>query len=322
MRPLFDNDTIQIEITNRCTFRCSNCTRFCGHFEKPYIMDFDYFRKAVDSMVGFNKMVGIMGGEPLLHPEFEKFCEYARSLFPREQLGLWSAFPKGKEHYREIICKTFGNIFLNDHTRPDIFHQPLLVSPASVMSDLKPMYYFIDKCWIQNSWSASINPNGAFFCEVAAAWSLLLGETPETSKAWPVESGWWWRTTKDYTEQVETYCHRCGAAMPLKRRPSTDITDDISQDNYDLLKDRSPKLKDGEYKIHDGVTIPFDKQQRMASYKDHFWRNRIAAKYNIFIQPNGKGFEEPFLVKEEIKRPPELFKKMVSEYKESTICQE
>ena len=72
MRPLLNMDTIQLEITNACPNRCGNCTRFVGHHPKPFFMDFEFFKKAVDSMVTYPKMTGIMGGEPLLHPDFEK----------------------------------------------------------------------------------------------------------------------------------------------------------------------------------------------------------------------------------------------------------
>ena len=74
MRSLVDMDTIQIEVTNACTHSCSNCTRFCGHHAKPYFMTLPMFKEAVDSFVGFPKMVGLIGGEPLLHPAFEERC--------------------------------------------------------------------------------------------------------------------------------------------------------------------------------------------------------------------------------------------------------
>ena len=74
-----DMRVIQIDITNACPHRCSNCTRFCGHHEKSFFMDFDTFKRAVDSMEGFVGIVGMMGGEPTLHPEFERFARYLDS---------------------------------------------------------------------------------------------------------------------------------------------------------------------------------------------------------------------------------------------------
>jgi len=291
MKSLFNMDTIQIEITNACILSCSNCTRFCGHHYKPYFMSFDKFRQAVDSMVGYPKMTGFMGGEPLLHPEFEKFCEYALSKIPKEQLGLWTCFPDGKEKYREVICNTFGNIFLNDHTRNDIYHCPILVAADEMIEHKGRMFMLINDCWLQNAWSAAINPKGAFFCEIAASMSILF----ETDKAWKIEKEWWMRTPKDFKEQIEEYCPKCGCAMPLLRRASVDGRDDISQKNLERLKGKSKKIDRGEYVISD--CKPQAVLQEMASYKDPDYRNNIAARYGIYLMINEKGFLSPILRK-------------------------
>ena len=63
---------IQIEVTNRCPKRCSNCTRCVQHVRQPFVMGFDTFRKAVDSVADFPlrsdqsrtprpKCIGLMG---------------------------------------------------------------------------------------------------------------------------------------------------------------------------------------------------------------------------------------------------------------------
>lgn len=286
MRPLRDMDTIQIEITNACVHDCSNCTRFCGHIKKPFMMTLPTFKAAVDSMEGFPHMVGIMGGEPLLHPQFKELCEYALSKIPRAQLGLWTALPKGYEHYADLICSTFGNIFINNHSRPDIYHAPILIGIEDLVANPDDMWYPIDKCWIQNSWSASINPNGAYFCEVAAAMSILFDEP---STGWKVEKGWWKRIPKDYTVQCEQFCPRCGLAAPLHRRPSIDGYDDISQKNYDRLQGKSRKL--GKCIIGKGQLT--DAPEQMAAYKDISYREAIASSYGIALYPTNLGFLEP-----------------------------
>jgi hypothetical protein len=291
MKAMFDMDTIQIEITNACINECSNCTRFCGH-QKPYFMPFDQFKEAVDSLVDYPRMVGMMGGEPLLHPEFIRFCEYFCSKINYSKRGLWSCFPKGYEHYREVICKTFAHIFLNDHTRNDVHHCPVLVGAEEVMPNDPGMWVMINQCWLQNSWSAAVNPKGAFFCEIAASMSLLFDGKP----GWKVEPGWWWKTPKDFTAQMEEYCPKCGCAMPLGRRVSVDGRDDISPKNLERLKDKSFKIKRGKYVLSDlkMVTEP----ERMASYKDADYRSRIADRYGIFLVLNELNFLTPFLKKE------------------------
>src|SRR5574343_276399 len=133
MRRLIDME-VQVEITNACHMQCGNCTRFVGHHQKPYFMSREQVTSALESLDGHPKLVGIMGGEPLLHPDFEWICQEARKYFPREQLGLWTGLPKNERFvkYRDVIVETFYSIFINDHSRGDIFHAPLLVSAKSV----------------------------------------------------------------------------------------------------------------------------------------------------------------------------------------------
>jgi len=291
MRSVFDNDTIQIEITNACVLSCANCTRFCGHFYKPYFMKFDQFKQAIDSMVGYPYMTGLMGGEPLLHPEFEKFCDYAFEKLGKRHLGLWTCFPKGYEKYREVICRTFDHIFLNDHTRSDIYHHPFLVAAEEMIADRKRMFLLINECWAQSSWSASINPKGAFFCEIAASLSLLF----DGSKGWEVEPEWWTRTVKDYTSQIEEFCPQCGGGLPLSRRLSIDKVDDISPGNLKKLQGKSKKIDAGKYIVSD--MKPVECMQPMASYKEEDYRARIADRYGIFLVINDLHFQTPYLKK-------------------------
>jgi hypothetical protein len=247
------------------------------------------FRDAINSFKGFPKMVGFCGGEPLLHPHFEYFCNLALEVLPPEQLGLWTTFPKGYEHYREIICRTFYHIFLNDHTRDDVMHSPILVASKDVVGP-ENVFLATEHCWVQECWSACVNPKGAFFCEVAGHMAVLF-DGPE---GWPVEPGWWRRVTKDYAEQREKWCPMCGAALPLVRRPSTDGADDISQSNLALLQGISRKVKRGNY------VLMTDFQQELGprkepAYKDMDYRDEISGRYGIYLLLNKYGFLRPKL---------------------------
>jgi hypothetical protein len=292
MRPILDMDVVQIEVTNFCYQSCSNCTRLCGHYKKPYFMGLKEFKQAVDSMVGYPKQVGCMGGEPLAHPEFAQLCEYLRSKIPKEQCGLWTCLPRGKEYYREIIVETFGNIYINDHTREDILHCPVLVASEEV--DLPPWKkdYLVSKCWVQESWSACVNPKGAWFCEVAGALAMALDIK---DLGWPVEHGWWGRSPQHFISQMKM-CHYCGCAMPLKKRRSVEEVDDISPKMLERLKKVSPKIKKGKYQVSD--CKPSEATDGpMATYKDQYYRDMIAKRYGMFLLQNEKGFLTPYLMR-------------------------
>lgn len=297
MKPIRENDTIQIEVTSFCPKNCSNCTRFCGHYKRPWFMTFDEFKRAVDSLADFQAAqgVGMMGGEPVLHPQFEQFCDYMASKIPAERCGIWTCCPDlgSKEknlHAGEIIARTFGTIFPNDHTRPDVLHHPFLVSIDELINDQRDMDYMIDRCWAQKAWSASVNPNGAFFCEIAASLSMLFGMR---QSAWTVEKGWWHRTPIDYWKQIEEFCHLCGGPLPVLSRYSVEEIDDISPKMLSRLQAiGSPKIKRGEFKIHN-LQMQMENRQ-MASYKDQSYREGIIRRYGLFLVMNTRGFIVPF----------------------------
>jgi len=235
-------------------------------------------------------MVGVMGGEPLLHPQFIEISEYLATKFPPKQTGLWSSFPHGKEHYGELITRVYGNIFLNDHSRPDVLHAPILIRADEVVSDEVERWYLADRCWYQNSWSASINPQGAFFCEIAAAISMLVDEE-DIHVAWPIELGWWRRSPIHYTEQILTYCKMCGGSLPMQWRHSNEGVDDISPAWFEKLKDKSPKIKSKKYIVSD-MQLKCETRQ-CASYKDSTYREQIANRYGITLIQNQLGFMTP-----------------------------
>ena len=84
MKAIRDMWLIQIEITNACFLECPNCTRFVGHNRKPYFMKLQMIEKAIDSLEGFPGGIGIMGGEPVLHPEFFEVCKLVQKNIPKQ----------------------------------------------------------------------------------------------------------------------------------------------------------------------------------------------------------------------------------------------
>lgn len=249
MRPLYAMEIIQIDVTNACINKCSNCTRLIGHHREPFFMNFETFRRAVDSLVDFPGVVGMIGGEPLLHPSFPRMAEYFAERLPdKKRRGLWSTIPRGCQH-GPLIKEVFGTLYLNDHSINTILHQPILVAAEEVVSDEDEMWRLIDNCWVQNYWSASITPKGAYFCEVSAAFDMLF----DGPGGWPVEPGWWKREPCEFSEQKERWCRRCGCALPLTRRPSVESRDDVSSGNLVRLRAiNSPGVRMGRTVLYEG----------------------------------------------------------------------
>jgi hypothetical protein len=239
MKAIRDMWLIQIEITNACFLQCPNCTRFIGHYNRPYFMDLEMIERAIGSLEGFPGGIGIMGGEPLLHPEFFKICKLIQKKIPKERRYLWTSGYKWKE-YRSIIRKTFAaNVCYNDHKGMEQRHQPVLIAIEDVLEDKKFMKELIDKCWIQERWSASINPKGGFFCEVAAAMDLLFNGPG----GYPLEKGWWDKGAEQFQDQVQRYCYRCGVALPMPPVLNKEGKDCVSIGNYKRLEElKTPRF--------------------------------------------------------------------------------
>ncbi len=286
MRSPKDMQIILIDVTNACNERCSNCTRFCGNHKKPFFMSEDTFKRAVDSMEGFEGLVALIGGEPTLHPKFKEFAEYLQKVYgknaARERLafpqkdfikellhqefdnhvlheypdghktferkgpGIYSNMSPTYRKYQELCGDTFHVQFLNDHINPS-FHQPGLVARKDLGIPDDEWIDIRDNCWLQNAWSATITPKGAFFCEVAAAMDMLF----DGPGGWPIEPGWWKREPEDFGDQLK-WCEFCGFALNTFMRESADEIDDVSPTLYKKLEEiGSPGIKNGRTHLMD-----------------------------------------------------------------------
>lgn len=264
---------IQIDITNACMSKyCSNCTRFCGLFKNPFFMDFDTFKKAVDSLKDYKGKIGIIGGEPTLHPEFDKFVYYLHSQRPEDKLfcevkrpvdsfkyyakkliyrngrecGLWSSFGEGYYKNFEIIQDVFHYQALNDHMDKNS-HQAILIPRKELGIGDEEFLKKRDKCWLQNLWSATITPKGAFYCEIAASMDMLFNGPG----GWKIEPGWWKRTPADFKDQIH-WCENCSMALDVPSIDAKRQTDLISKGMLEKLKQINGwKIQNGKYELFD-----------------------------------------------------------------------
>ncbi len=254
MRPIFLSETIQIDITNHCFMSCLYCSRYNRHLRsgQRMHMTLEQFVVALETLKIWPGKVGIIGGEPLLHPDFTEICRQLRQRFHRNRLGLWTSGGKNLESYLEIIHQTFAFVAYNEHNKEQIEtckHQPLTVAISEVVSDKSLRKKLIDACWVQNTWCPTINHFGAYFCEVAAAQDALLNDG---KNAWPVEHGWWKKVPEQFQDQVGALCNNCGMAIPMERELIKKKTEKFSPFLLARFREKGlSKVAEGEIEIFD-----------------------------------------------------------------------
>src|SRR5688572_8645375 len=87
---------IQIHVTRACNLACFNCTQGSQLAGKPTFITPAQFEQAVLSLKGYFGVVGMFGGCPTLHPQFEELCDILAKHVPFDQRGLWANAPMGK----------------------------------------------------------------------------------------------------------------------------------------------------------------------------------------------------------------------------------
>ena len=251
MKPISEAWVCQLEITNFCGRNCLYCSRYQRHLRKDqrYHMSLKFLEKALDSLKYWPGKIGAMGGEPILHPEFEACCELIRSKFPKDKMGLWTSGGKNYDKLKPVIDKTFGFVAYNEHNSDQqevCKHQPITLSIKDLVPDKDLRDKLINDCCVQKIWAPAINPKGGFFCEIAAALDLLL----DGPGGYELTPDWWKKSPKEYKNQVDENCGICGMAIPYERELIKNQVEKFSPSTLKLFRDlKLPNVEDNKIKL-------------------------------------------------------------------------
>ncbi|SER39109.1 hypothetical protein SAMN04487884_10510 [Butyrivibrio fibrisolvens] len=300
-----DQWVIQIDVTNACVRKCANCTRFCGFHKKPYFMDYDYFCKAVDSLEGHPGLIGVMGGEPTLHPRFKDMCLYLQKKIPKQykvkDKSLYYPTDSFVEVRRRSELKQYVIHEYSDGPRPIIqgaglwtsmtrlyrdnleiiqdtfnfqnlndhnnisYHQPVLISRKDMGIDDETWLKLREKCWVNQQWSGSITPKGCFFCEVAGALDMLY----DGPGGLPLENGWWKKDINEFKDQFN-WCEYCGIPLKTFARDAREQVTDVSESNYKLLKEKdSVRFDENSFNILEIDNGVISEKSKVSTAKYH-----------------------------------------------------
>jgi len=256
-------EIIDIDITNRCLHKCSNCTRMCGIDKDIRDMSLQQIDNALYSLRNHKKLAGIIGGEPTMHPQFlevckivnkyrpgiqkypHQFCEivnYQREVvnqfdkFIYGKCGLWTTGEKSYKNNYEAIMDTFQYQTVNQHKHAGK-HLTIFACRKDFNISDEDWIIMRNNCWINQTWSATINIHGAYFCEVAAVIDKYLNKG---DNAWEVSEDWIYVKFEDEKFQNQLkLCEMCGACLPLPEVVAKDEMYTVSKTWHDILKDNT-----------------------------------------------------------------------------------
>ena len=270
IKDLITKKGIAIDITNACVNKCGNCMRFCDHYEEPYFMDVDYFKKCIDSLKNFPGQIGIFGGEPTLHPNFTEMIQYIYDTYPYERKKQGFRNPvkdinsyifnhnvddKGKfklftcantqQFYDnfELIDDVFESFRFNDHSEKTK-HFTVLANYKDLGISDEDFVKMEDDCWVQNYCFAEITPKGGFFCEMAGMLDMLY----DGDGGFKIEKDWWKKYKKDFGDQLD-WCKKCGARLGLPMIQDSEEKDYVTETCVNELNGKSKRISKGDYRI-------------------------------------------------------------------------
>ncbi len=268
---------LQIWVTRACDQACFGCTQGSNLRGKPGMITLEQFEQAVSSLRNYFGVVGMFGGNPAIHPQFEELCAIMKKYIPFERRGLWCNHPRGKGAIcRDTFNPEVSNLnvhmdqeawdeFVRDwpESEPrlkgldeDALHTPPFAALIDHYPDENQRWEKIRGCDINRNWSAMVcvvrGKVRGYFCEIAGAQAMLHADNPD----WPdlgveVTDDWWRKGHEAFAEQVRWHCHRCG--IPMREDPVKAIGDTHEKCSPTHAAIYRPKVKDRPVLVLDEV---------------------------------------------------------------------
>jgi hypothetical protein len=207
---------IQVWVTRACNLSCFACTQGSNLGGKPGFITPDQFRTALRSLKGYWGVVGVFGGNPAMHPQFEELCGILREEIPFEQRGLWcndlineskakaarATFNPAVSNLNVHMVRSAWDLFRQHWPESHPFgldadsrHSPVHLAMKDVIPDESERWRLISGCDLNRHWSAMIGvfrgQLRAWFCEVAGAQAMLHQDEPDYPDTGVDPSGTW-----------------------------------------------------------------------------------------------------------------------------------
>ena len=83
---------LEVHLTDHCNMNCSGCAHFCPLADVFFanIEQYDRDMKQLSRLLSNIRMIQLIGGEPLLHPNVSMFLDSTRRWFPKANIQLFT----------------------------------------------------------------------------------------------------------------------------------------------------------------------------------------------------------------------------------------
>lgn len=86
-------ETVELHAAEHCNLNCKFCSMFCGLVKEPVFPNYEFTKRGMKELkryIKHVKKVRIVGGEPLLNPELERYIDMVRDIYPYTDIRLIS----------------------------------------------------------------------------------------------------------------------------------------------------------------------------------------------------------------------------------------
>jgi len=219
------------------------------------------YERAVVSLKDYFGVVGMFGGNPVIHPQFSELCHILSKHIPFRRRGIWCNHPLGEGlRLRDTFNPHCSN--LNVHGNYEAYNEFKRDWPLSRPVGLKPSLHspvygtpptpeenrweHIAACDINKYWSAMIGQfrgeARAWFCEIAGSQAMLNQSDPSyPDTGLPVTNDWWRRPMTDFSQQVDQHCLNC--LVPYRCAGLLDNSDETEKTTKEYVNIYLPKRR-------------------------------------------------------------------------------
>lgn len=113
---------LEFQLADHCNLNCKGCTHFSNLVQEPHFADLDQFDRDMErlsELFANIRYLFLMGGEPLLNPEADKFLYSARDSFSHADLKLVTnglLIPKMSDQMIRAIRETATILSISNYT--------------------------------------------------------------------------------------------------------------------------------------------------------------------------------------------------------------